>query len=93
MFFVLSHLYHSLRITDNTNIINYSTYNDPNQLKILLEINYDLSIRNEISKKLIDIWKNIHKKALGRKNARFDNSVDNRNDKSTYDHLFNLHTE
>ena len=53
-------------------------------------INYELSIMKEISIKVIDIWKSIHKKALGRKDVGFDNSVNNRNDKSTYDYLSNL---
>lgn len=83
-------MYHSLCVINNANITNYSTYGNLNQLKITLMINYELSIMKEISIKVIDIWKSIHKKALGRKDVGFDNSVNNRNDKSTYDYLSNL---
>lgn len=90
VFSVLFYLYHSLYITNDANIINHSNCDELNQLKKTSEINYEFSVRNEISIEVIDIWKNIYNQTFDRKDVVFDNSVDNTNDKSTYDHLSNL---
>lgn len=70
--------------------MNYSTCNELNYLKTTLELNYKLCVRTKISTRIINIWKDIYKKTLDRKKARFDNNIDNVNDKSTYDHSLNL---
>lgn len=75
---MFSHLYHSLRISDEATIMTIrGICYDMNLLHPDSRISHELGISNEISTTTTDMWKNIYKTALTGEQAGEDNELDN----------------